>query len=66
MRVIYTKRKECRKDRSARNTIGARYLPKNTVIRDAELEIKGTVFNKSVHIFAYADDIVIIGCTLGT
>jgi hypothetical protein len=31
MRVIYTK-KECRKDRSARNTIGARYLPKNTVI----------------------------------
>jgi hypothetical protein len=30
MRVIYTK-KECRKDRSARNTIGARYLPKNTV-----------------------------------
>jgi hypothetical protein len=31
MRVIYTKKKECRKDRSARNTIGARYLPKNTV-----------------------------------
>jgi hypothetical protein len=31
MRVIYTK-KECRKDRSARNTIGARYLPKNTVL----------------------------------
>jgi hypothetical protein len=33
MRVIYTK-KECRKDRSARNTIGARYLPKNTVIKN--------------------------------
>jgi hypothetical protein len=32
MRVVYTKKKECRKDRSACNTIGARYLPKNTVL----------------------------------
>jgi hypothetical protein len=31
MRVICTKKKECQKDRSARNTIGARYLSKNTV-----------------------------------
>jgi hypothetical protein len=34
MSVIYTKKKkECRKDRTERNTIGARYLPKNMVIK---------------------------------
>jgi hypothetical protein len=31
--VRYLKKKECRKDGSARNTIGARYLPKNTVLQ---------------------------------
>jgi hypothetical protein len=30
--VLSKKKKECRKDGSARNTIGARYLPKNTVV----------------------------------
>jgi hypothetical protein len=31
-RYLYKKKEECRKDRSARNTIGAHYLPKNTVL----------------------------------
>jgi sorting nexin-29 len=33
------------------------------VVRDAALNIRGTIFYKSVHILAYADDIDIIGRT---
>jgi sorting nexin-29 len=34
------------------------------VIRDAEVETWGTVFNKSVQILAYVDDIVVTGYSL--
>jgi sorting nexin-29 len=31
------------------------------VVRDSEIETKGTTYNKSTQILAYADDIVIVG-----
>jgi hypothetical protein len=34
------------------------------VIRDSELETRDTIFNKSIQILAYVDDMVLIGCSL--
>jgi hypothetical protein len=34
--------------------------------RDAHLETKGTICNTSIHIFAYSDDIDIVGRTVNS
>jgi sorting nexin-29 len=36
-------------------------LALETVITDSEIETKGTIYNKSTQILAYADDIVVVG-----
>ena len=35
------------------------------VIRDSEIETKGTIYNKNTQILAYADDMVIVGRSIG-
>jgi sorting nexin-29 len=36
-------------------------LPWEKVVRDSEIETKGTIYNKSTQILTYADDVVIVG-----
>jgi hypothetical protein len=35
------------------------------VIRDSGIETKGTIYNKTIQILAYADDIVLVGRNIG-
>jgi hypothetical protein len=35
------------------------------VVRDSRIETKGTIYNKTVQILAYADDIVLVGRPTG-
>jgi hypothetical protein len=37
------------------------YVALENVIRDSELETKGTIYNKSTQILAYIDDILLAG-----
>jgi hypothetical protein len=40
-------------------------IPLIEVVRDSGMETKGTIYNKSIHILAHADDIVLVERTTG-